>query len=116
MTSLVALATYAMKWFGGAHGWFQQIAENSYTEFGEIVARLLAFPCFKLSNLFFKIAYTLNQRRALVMSRKCAALGLKDFGIQFDDLGIKGAGRLKVLHRLRDIHDALERRNRSAKG
>lgn len=86
LSVLVAICTQGMKWGAGLFWICKKIGERSGTEFGKLVCCLLGIPSFKVSNLFFKIAYGLNQRRALLIRRKNAALGFEDCALQFDDL------------------------------
>ena len=73
----------------------------------------LSFPCFELSHLFFKLTYTLNQRRAGLINSKNLRLGINQCPIEFEDLKLKGLGIMQTYHRLRDILQRIERRQGS---
>jgi hypothetical protein len=65
MAALVTCCTNAMTWFAILHARLREIDKNARSDLGKLVALLLCVPCFKLSHLFFKFAYALNQRRLL---------------------------------------------------
>ncbi len=98
-----------MRWFGGLGVIFHSIAKSTNINLLEFIALLFTFPCFKISNLFFEIAYALNQRRALLINRKNRALGIHDFRLQFEPLLLKGRSTAQSYHRLKNILASLER-------
>ena len=52
-----------MRWLGALSLWFQGISKKSVAHCFQLVALLLSIPCFKASHFFFKIVYSLQQRR-----------------------------------------------------
>jgi hypothetical protein len=56
-----------MRWFGSSCLWLQHISKRTPCNSFEVILLLFSFPCFKISNFFFKICYMLNQRRALLL-------------------------------------------------
>jgi len=99
-----------MRWFGAAFSGLKHVSNSSVPQIFKVVALLLSFPCFKISHFFFKLAYAINQRRALLIRRKCAVLGIDNRGLEFDHLGIEGLSVAQTYHRLRDIASELDRR------
>ena len=57
---LVTGCTYPMRGFGIACIRLQHIGEGSGSNLLQLISLLLSFPCFKASNVFFKMAYRLN--------------------------------------------------------
>jgi hypothetical protein len=98
-----------MDWLASCHGFLQAIGKNSEIKFIQFIALFLCFPCFKAGQFFFKIAYFLNQRRAFIISRKYALLGIDNRALQFEDLSLKGRSITHVYHRLRDVYGRIQR-------
>ncbi len=46
---------------------------------------LFTFPCFHLSNFFFKLTYTLQQRELVRLGRELVQLDGQDLSLQFDN-------------------------------
>src|SRR5206468_3525411 len=88
---VIALCTYQMRRFGALCLWFQRISRSS-PYFREFIFLLFTFPCFKVSNFFFKIAYLFQQRKLRLLGRKCALLGGKDLSLQFENLVLNYGG------------------------
>src|SRR5260221_647678 len=112
--ALVACLTNVMRRLALCHLWLQRQDKNSRRQSLQLVALSLSFPCFELHNLCFKVAYLLNQRRALLINRENARLGIHEGRIEFDELGLKGLSVPQAYHRLRHILQESERRDRSA--
>lgn len=91
-----------MRWFSSAHGFFYRIGADARGDFLKFIAFSVCLPLFKLSHLFFKIAYTLNQRRLRL-------LGGEDFFLKVYDRPIAGGGVVNVLQSLREIKRSLDR-------
>lgn len=72
---LITICTNRMRGYARLHSRLYCISERAHSSVFQFVTLLLCFPCFHLSNLFFKITYALQKRRALLLSRKNAALG-----------------------------------------
>src|ERR1019366_6847073 len=87
---LVTCCTKAMDWLAVCHRSLQVISKNSNSYFIQFIALFLCFPCFKAGQFFFKAAYLLNQRRALLICRKDTLLGVNNRALQFEDLALKG--------------------------
>jgi hypothetical protein len=60
---IVAICAYIMRRFYALQRFFKGIGDASRPGAYQFVAYLLAIPVFHFGNLFFKIAYLLNQRR-----------------------------------------------------
>lgn len=108
MALLIAVSTYAMRWFAGAHFWLQKVSERSATKVGQLVPLLLCFPCFKAHQFLFKIIYALNQRKLLRLSVESARLSGHDGVIHFDDLALKQGSVAQTYCRLRYIAGCLD--------
>jgi hypothetical protein len=67
---LVAMVTKPMRCFGSLTLWLQHTSECTEVEVFQLVILLLAAPCFKASHFFFKLAYLINERRALLLNRE----------------------------------------------
>ncbi len=92
-----------MRRFGSLCVWFQNISKSSHINFFKVIFLLFSFPCFEISHLFFKFAYCLQERRALIIGRHRAILGVNDLGLKFDKLPLKRGSIAQTYHRLRDI-------------
>ena len=110
---LKACGTKPMRWFGAAHRWLYHKSERSNVNSRKFMLLLICVPCGKSSNFFFKFAYRLNQRHALFIRQKHAALNVNNFRLQFDPLFLKGCSVAQSNHRLSDILHNLERGHRS---
>ena len=91
-----------MRWFGRVHAFFLRISEHALTpDAGKLVILLLSIPCFKASHFFFKLAYTLQQRRLRLL---CS----EDFFLQFYDRRIATGSVIDILQSLRYIKSGLD--------
>ena len=81
----VAICTYPMRWFGAASVSLQHIGKHARPQSFQFVVFFLSIPCFKASHFFFKLAYTLQQRRLSRLGRYCALHGGEDFSVQFPE-------------------------------
>ena len=106
---LVAVWTSPMDRFGTLHRLLHHISINSRSNLFKLIALLFSFPCFELSNLCFKRAYAINQRRAFLINRENMRLGIDECPIEFDQLSLKGLSIPQRYHRLRDVLQRLER-------
>jgi hypothetical protein len=104
---LVAICANVMRRFGTACLFSNSVSCVSGPYVGQFVARFFSLPLFKTSNLFFKLAYFFNQRRAFLIGIKNARLGVENNALQFDDLRLNNRSVPHILHRLRDIHRRL---------
>lgn len=96
MTILVAASTKIMLWFGALHAWLYAIGRDpGPADLHKFIALFFCIPCFKISNLFFKIAYALNERH------------LRRLGLQ--NLAIEREYRLITNSSIADIRQALSR-------
>jgi len=59
------------------------------------------------SHFFFKCAYSLQQRRALILSRERGAVSVDELGLKFEELRLEGRSVPQIYHRLRDVLGAL---------
>jgi hypothetical protein len=80
---LVAVSTYVMGRFSATGVCLYRISYHIWGESHEFVPLFLCLPCFKISYMFFKFAYFLQQRRLVRMGRHCAALGGQDLSVDF---------------------------------
>jgi hypothetical protein len=110
----VAWLTNVMHRFGTLGLWLQSVGKRSRRQSLQFIALLLCLPCFKVSNFCFKVAYSLNQSRALLVRRKNALLGIENDALEFEDLALNDGSVVPVFHRLRDIHEATTRRRNDA--
>src|SRR2546423_726693 len=85
---LVAGSTKVMGGLAAAHRFLQGIHHASGKRGCQFVALLLSIPVFHASNLIFKGAYFLNQRRLRCMCGEQGALGGEDLLVQFDGDGV----------------------------
>ena len=97
---LVAICTYVMRWFASAFFFFKRIGETSRFQLVKLVAFLFSVPCFKISHLFFKFTYHLNQFR---LRRLCG----EDFFLKFYDRRVAAGGVVDILQSLRNIESGL---------
>ena len=111
---MVTVCTNFMLWFGTAHAFFYSISKRPLPNVFKFIALLFCFPCFKAGNLCFKLAYLLNQRRALLIRRKDVLLGLDNYALEFEYLSLDNRSVLHIFHRLRHIHEGIERRRNDA--
>ncbi len=54
-----------MRCFVSLHGFLWRIYESTRSHLAKFILLLLCAPCFKLSYLFFKLTYALQERRSL---------------------------------------------------
>jgi hypothetical protein len=107
----VAVSAYLMTWFGKLRGRFQDISERATFPTMKFIFLLLTLPAFKISNLFFEIAYSVQKRRMLRLGAHCATLGGENYGIQFDDLRLDKLTIAQRHCRLDEIANNLGRRS-----
>ena len=74
-----------------------------------MVFLFLSIPCFHVSNFFFKLAYTLQQRKLVSIGRKCRSLGGEDYSLKFNDLRLDHCSITETYHSLYDFARRLER-------
>ena len=103
---LVAMCTYAMRGFAACFLWLKSASEGSIV--GQYIPLLLGTPCFKASNFFFKVAYTLNQRGLRRLGRKSVALGGEDYSVDFDGLCLNIRTAFELQKAERDVTCRLE--------
>ena len=65
----VAFCAYVMRRFGTLSVRLQRINECAVPDVFKFIALLLSIPAFKVSHFFFKLAYSLDQRRLLASVR-----------------------------------------------
>src|SRR5258706_6659375 len=114
-TILVAFCTYPMRWFGWFHSRLQDISKDAGGHFFQIVSLLCCFPCFYISDFFFKLAYSLNQRELLRLGAECATLGCQNNLLKLDGLTVQLRHRTKLVQAYREISGSLEASNRALK-
>lgn len=90
------------------HSWLQNVNESSSINGLKFVALALCVPVFHLSHFFFKLTYRIQKFEMVLLSRKCARLGGKNCGLQFDGLRLDGRSVIETFHNLRDFNDRLE--------
>ena len=109
MALIEASCTKLMGWFAVSCLFLQDVSERSTSKIGQLVPLLLSFLCFQLSHFFFKAAYFLQQRHLVRLARKCAALGGKDYSLQFDHTPLNGGSLLEIEESLGYFRRRLER-------
>ena len=65
-----------MIWFNALHFRFNHASKSAKPEILQFVSLFLCFPCFEVSHFFFKLAYALQHRRALILCRKRGIVGV----------------------------------------
>jgi len=114
-TLLIAVCAKQMHWFGRTCLFLQRISKSASARrtFGtyvhELILLLLSIPCFKVSHFFFKLTYSLQQRRLRRLGRECALLGGDDLSLQFDCFRPNDASVAGIYQELRKIRDGLKR-------
>ncbi len=96
-----AVCAKVMNGFGAAGSFLHTVSERSFVERYKFVPRLLALPCFKISNLFFCLAYAMGERQIRMLGGECVPIGF------FESIFHPRIGR---------ILQAVERRNKSIEG
>lgn len=114
LTFVETRCTELMNWLGSLCFRLQNISKSSTTMIGQLIPLLLSFPCFKLSHLFFKTAYFLQQRHLVRLGRECAALGGKNYSLQVDNLSLHGSNLFEIKKALSNISRRFEAANRSS--
>lgn len=102
-----------MGWFARVGISSRDVSERPIPNILQFVFLFFSIPCFKASNFFFEIAYTLQQRELVALGRKCVRLGGEDYSLQFDDRLIEFREVSDRHQRLRHILGKLQRRNRT---
>lgn len=112
---IVALCAYPMRWFCALARFFQGIQNESGSRprFHQLIALFLFFPCFHVSDFFFKIAHTLNHRRLLRLSSECVRLRFQNGALKIYDFSLDLRHRLEVKKALCDVTGSLEAKNRT---
>ena len=64
LTALIAVCAKPMRCFVSLHGFLWRIYESTRSHLAKFILLLLCAPCFKLSYLFFKLTYALQERRS----------------------------------------------------
>jgi hypothetical protein len=103
-----SMSTNLMNWFAAAHRFLKAISESSVPKIVQFVALLLCFPCFHASHFFFRIAYTLNQRKLIRLSGESAGLSGQNGILQFNSLALQHGRIPQIYHRLRYIAGRLQ--------
>ena len=80
LTALIACCAKPMRWLVSLHGsLLGRVDKRPRTHFEQFVLLLLRFPCFKLICLLFKLAYALQERRALLLYSPHGFIDIDDF-------------------------------------
>jgi hypothetical protein len=103
---LVAGSTEVMRRFAIAHRFLQRVHHAPGKGRYQFVALLLSFPVFHASNLAFKLAYTLNQRRLRRICGEDLMLRSDKLLVEFDSLGLN-LGRNPMLDRMINIESSI---------
>jgi hypothetical protein len=99
---LIAASTNMMRGFSATHFFFYGVSKRTKSDIFKFIALLICIPCFQISHLFFKFAYTLNQRRLLTL---CG----EDLFLQLYNSRISNGSVVDILQSLRQIKHGLER-------
>lgn len=105
-----------MRWFSSAATFFQRVEHYSRPRTYQFIALFFLFPCFYTSDFFSKMAYFLNHRRLLRISRQCTVLGGQDSALQLDHFSLNIRERFKLKESLGNITGELEAGNRALEG
>lgn len=108
MAVLITSLAYVMRWFGACGVGFQRISETAGSDCFKFVALLLALPCFKISNPSLQVTFFRQQRKLLALGRKCALLGGKNYGLQFNNLALNGGKVVEFQKRARYVASRLQ--------
>jgi len=109
---LVTFCTKIMRWFGVAHRFFKSIYEtNTFPGGVKLISLLFCFPCFYVSNFFFKCAYFINCRRLLRLSGERIALGSKNSALKLNNFPLGIRSTLRLYNTLCNIRRKLETTN-----
>ncbi len=98
----VAIFTNEMRRFARASLWLKHAGEARMPNVLKLVALLLSIPCFKVSHLFFKLAYLVNCRRLRRLSGQ-------NLFLEFYDGRVATGRVVDILQSLRQIKHRLER-------
>ena len=79
LTALIAVCAKPMRCFVSLHGFLWRIYESTRSHLAKFILLLLCAPCFKLSYLFFKLTYTLQERRSLLLYSPHGFMGINAF-------------------------------------
>lgn len=116
LAALVARCTYLMNWFAAWRTFFQDVSERPEVGYLlQLIALFLRLPCFHISNLFFEIAYALNQRRAFLVDLENARLGIHEPLLKFAFPSLKGLSVSDREQRLRHVLECLKGRHGARK-
>lgn len=88
--ALETVCAKCMRRFALFHSFFRYVGEQAGVEIFQFVALLICIPCFKCSHFFFKLAYALQQRRALILCCERGVVSVDELGLKFDELRLKG--------------------------
>src|ERR1700733_8795366 len=90
-----------MRWSGRFYVWLNSVNNGARSEGVHLIITLLTLPLFKISHLFFKLAYALQERRLRIA---CS----EDFFLKFYDRRIANGSVIDVLYSLRRIVQGFE--------
>ena len=110
---VVAASTKLMLGFAALANSLGSIGESSRSNLVKLISFRLSFPLFKASHCFFKLAYSINQRELLRMSRQCRDVSVRERGQYLANLSIDGETIADVYRRIRYVQGCLEAANRS---
>src|SRR5829696_6999443 len=84
-------------------------SERAGGELVQLILLLLCLPFLQFRNLFFQLAYRLNELPTFLVRRKHAVLSVDYNGLEFEPLGLEGLSVAERNRRLGKILDRLER-------
>lgn len=99
----VAVWANHVRWFGALGLRFQRVSERPSTNFLKLIALLLAFPRFKVSNVLFEGAFLLKQRDLLALGRESALLSGQNYGLEFNDFALNLGHIAKLQKTAREV-------------
>ena len=111
---VVAMCTNFMRWFGHLGRFFKHIGESEVVpDLVKLVAFFLCRPCFKVSNRFFEIVYSLNQRELLRLYNEQARLGVPQGVIDLKEFVADDGIIPRIYEQLRKVERDLDAARRS---
>jgi 1-deoxy-D-xylulose-5-phosphate synthase len=90
------------------HGALYRVDHGTGIGAYKLVALLLCFPCFRVSEFLFRCAYLLQQRKLVRLGRDCTRLGGQNHALKLDNLPLDISHRFKLKEALSDVASSLD--------
>ena len=107
--------TKQMRWFGRMGSFFRRKSVNAsshivrFAQIRQLVCLCLSIPLFKISDLFFQVAYLLKQRRLIIATRNRALLSGQNLFVHLSDPVLDLDTNAEIEQRLANLKSRLER-------